>query len=171
MTIHARLAKQAAEEYVRYGKMLTEPRHLPPEMTSQQACYVHILQKPGRKLKASFGYPLPRYQTLAQEIIHNTISALRARAASVIRRPDFGSLVYRVDVVEPLQRISIAAQLNPGVFGLYVRSDQGKTSIILPGRTGIETPDHQIATAFREAAIDPRREAATLYRFEVNSYE
>jgi hypothetical protein len=55
-------------------------------------------------------------------------------------------------------------------YGLYVRSDKNKTALLLPRRPGIDTADDQIATAIREARIDPKNETITMYRFSVVFY-
>lgn len=166
-TMYAKLAKQAAEHFVHTQTRLALPAMVPSELLLQRACYVTILEKPGKMMRGMYGQPLPRESSLAEEIITNTLSALD----SSVRRADLNSLTYIVATVNHLQRISDRSHLDPHQFGLYVRSDYGKQAVILPGRAGIETSDDQIATAFREAGIDPRHEPASMYRFRVTWYE
>ncbi|MBI3255735.1 MAG: AMMECR1 domain-containing protein [Candidatus Andersenbacteria bacterium] len=166
-----KLARAAAEEYVRQQAYLLMPAHLPPDLLRQHACYVTIYENPGRHFRAAFGHPLSKYSTLAEEVIRHTIDAIRHNTAHPLRPIDLPYLVYSVTVLSALERISRPEHLDPETYGLYLRSDRQKTAIILPGRTGIETPQDQIATAYREADIDSRAEVATLYRFNVKAYE
>jgi len=165
--MYAKLARQAAEQYVTTQTRMSLPDVLPADLLLQRACYISILEKPGKIVRGHYGQPLPRATFLAEEIITNTINALDP----MLRRADLPSLEYVVGIVSHLQRISDPSHLNPDQFGLYVRSDTGKSMVMLPQRFGIETANDQIATAFREAGIDPRQEASTLYRFRVTWYE
>lgn len=184
---YAKLAKKAAESYVRNQRILpvvgpaANPAANPPAgpasgpasggLTRQQACYVYLFENPGRKLRAMYGQPLPRYSTLAEEIVSNVTTALTITVHRSLRRPELASIVYTVAVLDPLQLISDAAQLDPRRLGLYVQSDQGKSAVLLPERTGIETPQDQIATALRESGINVRHETARMYRFGVTYYD
>jgi len=166
---YPKLARSTIEYYLKTKAVLPIPHYVGPDLRSQRACYIYILQKTGQQLRGAFGSPLPRHQNLAQEIIINTIAAVNS-CTTPLRRADLPSTIYRVAVVEPMQRISDPAHLNPATFGLYVKSDLGKSALVLPHRTGINTPEAQIATAMREAAINQRQESVTMYRFQVNEY-
>lgn len=117
------------------------------------------------------GHPLPRQPTLAQEIIMNTVAALKILPTRRIRRADLTSLSYSVALLGPLQRVSDPAHLDPARFGLFVKTDRGKSALLLPRRAGVETANDQIATALREAKVDTHREEAVMYRFEVNYFD
>ncbi len=166
-----KLAKDTAEYFVRSNQPPILPASLPSELMSQQACYVSIFENPGRRLRVMHGSALPRQPSLAQEIIANTIHAISHSGPRAIRRVDLPSLSFAVTVLKPLQRISDYSHLNPRDFGLYIRSDQGKSAILLPQRTGIETAQEQIATALRESGINERNETVTMYRFKVAHFE
>lgn len=165
--MYLKLARSAVEHYVATSESLPLPSLVPQELMRQRACYVSLFENPGKRLRSFYGEPLPRQRTLAEEIIMNASRA----AGGYVRRVDLPYLIYTVAVLDPLQRISDAAHLNPQLYGLYVRSEQNKTAVLLPGRVGIETPEDQIATAIREAGIDVRREIPLLYRFKVTYYE
>lgn len=167
MNTYAKLARSAAEEYVLHRTVLVPPDRTSGELATQRACYVSIFENPGRMLRGLYGQPMPQRSSLAQEIIANTLQALRWRP----RRADLPDLHYAVAVISPLQRINDPTHLNPQQYGLYVRSERGQSAVILPGRVGIETADDQIATAIREAGIDVRHNPALLYRFRVAWHE
>lgn len=166
-----KLARSAAEQYVRHRSFPTLPTTLPPDIMYQRACYVTIFENPGHHLRSQYGHPLPRHTTLAEEVIMNTIAAIDQSTQRPFRPVDLSYLGYAVLVLGSLERISRPEHLNPVRWGLYLRSDRNKNALILPGRVGIETPDDQIATAFRESQINPREEATTMYRFAVTAYE
>lgn len=169
--MYVKLARAAAEHYVRAGELLPLPNTLPAEMLRQRACYVTVFEKPGRHVRSLFGRPLPQQPMLAQEIVVNTIEAITQSRQRLIRRADLSSLLYSVAVLGPLQRVSHVEHLHPDHFGLYLESDRGKSALLLPQRAGVETAADQVATAMREAGIDGRAEAVTMYRFEVTYFD
>ncbi len=160
---------QAAEHYVRTGTYLQIPGPLPQELLLQKACFVSIIEQPGHHVRGAFGMPLPRFSSLAQEIIANTVEAI-VRQNIRMRPVDASAYQYIVGVLGPLERITSREHLLPMQYGLYVRSDKNKTALLLPRRPGIDTADDQIATAIREARIDPKNETITMYRFSVVFY-
>lgn len=165
-----KLAATTAETLIRHGQIIAPPEHLGPLLATQSACYVTILENPGRMFRAQYGTTMPRKNTLAEEIINNTVLAVES-AYNPLRPIDVGYLMYRIAVLSAMERISQPEHITPGVHGLLIRSDKGKSAVILPGRVGIDTADEQIATAYREAGINARSEFATLYRFNVVTYE
>lgn len=165
-----KLAKAAAEEFVRHQSVVALPTALPAELTVQRACYVSLYGKPGRRLLAMYGEPLPRHTTVAEEIIAHTIVALTRRRGAV-SRGDLPSVAYAVAVLGPPQRVPGAEHLNPARYALYLTSDRGAATVLLPQRAGVETAEDQVATAIREAGVNPHREAITLYRIEVVYYD
>lgn len=167
MTNPTKLARLTTETYLLHGTAPVVPAHVAPELLQQRACYVTILENPGRIIRGMSGSPLPTHATLAEEIIKHTLSALHAP----LRRADLPNLLFTVGVISHLQRISDASHLDPQQFGLYVRNEQGRAAVIMPQRLGVETGDDQIATALREANINPRQQSPTLYRFRVAWYE
>jgi MEMO1 family protein len=118
-----------------------------------------------------FGRPLPHRATLAQEIMHNTVEAIHAHSTGVFRPVDLSYLSYGVAVLGPLERITSLNHLNPEHYGMYIRSDRGRSGVILPQRTGVDTPEEQLATVLRESGIRSQDEAITMYRFQVVYYE
>lgn len=170
MSMYAKLAKSAAEHFVRTNETFPLPLALGDELRRQRACYVSIWENPGRYLRGMAGEALPRQANLAEEIIMNTITALTSQSHRRVRQADLAYLSYTVALLGPLQRISDSEHLDPARFGLFVKSPRGKSALLLPHRTGVETANDQIATALREAGIDARNEEVTMYRFEVTHF-
>lgn len=171
MDIHTKLARNITEHFVRTQSVPAFAHQLPNELNRQRACYVYLYQKPGQRLRAMYGQPLPRYTTLADEIINNTIKAISSSSYTAIRRSELPSLFYSVAVLESIQRISDISHLDPAIYGLYIISDREKSAILLPGRLGIDTPQEQYATAIRESGIQDGHETVSMYKFGVNYYE
>lgn len=166
-----KLAKDTTEYFIRSNQAPVLPGSLPADLIPQRACYIFIFENPGRRLRAMHGSPLPRQPSLAQEIITNTIYAISHSSSRAIRRVDLPSLSFAIAALNSLQRISDHSHLDPHDFGLYIRSDQGKSTVLLPQRAGIETAQEQIATALRESGINEHNEAVTMYRFRVTYFE
>lgn len=167
---YTRLAAAAARHYVHERDVLPVPAYLSSELARQQACYVTLYEDPGKRYRTMYGTPLPTTPSLAQEIISNTVLALRHEVGRNVRQADLNDLYFEVALLGPLERIGGPEHLDPKRFGVYVRSDRGKSSVVLPHRVGVETAQEQFATALRESAIDIRQEAATFYRFTVTYY-
>ncbi len=167
--IYSKIAQQAAEHYARTGTYMPVPNTLTKDLLVQKACFVSVIEQPGSRVRGAFGTPLPHCTSLAQEIIENTVEAI-VRHNVRMRAIDAMHYGYVVAVLGPIERISNKEHLKPRLFGLYLRSDKNKMALLLPGRPGIDTPDEQIATAIREAGVDSRSEAITMYRFPVTSY-
>lgn len=167
--IYSKLAKQAAEHYARTGTYMPVPNTLTRDLLVQKACFVSVVEQPGSRIRGSFGTPLPHCASLAKEIIENTVEAI-VRHNVRMRAIDAMNYGYVVAVLGPIERITNKEHLKPHSFGLYLRTDKNKMALLLPGRPGIDTPEEQIATAIREAGVDSRNEAITMYRFPVVSY-
>lgn len=171
MDIRTKLAKNITEHYIRTQNIPEFAHQLPEELRTQRACYVYLYQKPGQRLRAMYGQPLPRCTTLADEIAINTIKAIDSSSYATISRADLTSLFYSVAVLETIQRISDLSHLDPSMYGLYIISDREKSALLLPGRLGIDTPQEQYATAIRESGIQDKHETVSMYKFGVNYYE
>lgn len=166
-----RVARQAAEEYIKTGQASPPPTGISGVLAEQKACFVSILENPGRNFRSMHGTALPRHSNVGQEIVANTLAAIDSSPGSRLRPPDLSYLSYVVAILGPLERITSQHHLDPSRLGLYVRSDQGRTGLLLPGRTGIDSPADQIATIMRESNINVRQEATTMYRFTVEYHE
>ena len=134
-----KLAQQEAEEYVRAGIRITIPPSLPAELSLQRACYVYIYERPGRRLRAMHGGPLPKFPSLAQEVVRHVIDAIQLQQTSPVGLLDLKNLSYCVAVLGPLQRITVHEHLDPNNYGLYIKSDQDRSAAVLPQRTGVNT--------------------------------
>ncbi len=167
---YTQLAQKTANHYIKKGEILCLPSSSNTDFLPQKACYVSIFDKPGKRLRAYYGTILPRQPSLAEEIIVNTIYALKNNRGRKVSQADLSSISFSVSLVGNLQRISSLLQLDPQNYGIFVSSEKSKSAILLPCRLGITTPQDQLATALREAKIKEYQESYTIYRFDVENY-
>jgi AmmeMemoRadiSam system protein A len=119
------------------------------------------------ELRGCMGELAARYDDLVQETMD------RARVAA-FRDPRFPPLTveelprctFEVTVLEPLEEVGGAADLDPAVFGVEVTDAAGRSAVLLPGIEGIETAVQQLALVRRKAGI-PADEPVRVRRFRV----
>jgi AmmeMemoRadiSam system protein A len=161
------LAKDAVEEYVRFGRVTPVPSPLPPEFMTRAGVFV-CLKKLGQ-LRGCIGTIEPTKPNLAAEIIHNAISAAvsdpRFDPVTVEELP---YLQYTVDILSAPQRVTSLDELDPKQYGVIVESGF-KRGLLLPDLEGVDTVEDQIGIAMRKAGIRDG-EPITLYRFQVTRH-
>ncbi len=164
---YVKLARQAIELYVTYSRILPHPKGLPPELAVRAACFVS-LKKHGL-LRGCIGTIEPTQPTLAEEIIHNAISAAtRDPRFPPVTPPELPDLSLSVDVLQPPERIEALEQLDPRRYGAIVQSGSQR-GLLLPDLEGVDTPETQVMICMEKAGI-PFDEMVELYRFEVKRY-
>ena len=160
-----RLAGQTIEEYVLHHRMPALPKDLPRELTDSRAGAFVSIHKQGR-LRGCIGTILPTRRNLAEEIIHNAVSAASADPRFDPIRPDeLKWLEIHVDVLGVPEAIDSEEQLDVRKYGVIV-SRGSRRGLLLPDLDGVDTVEQQIAIARRKAGISPD-EKVTLQRFEV----
>lgn len=161
------LAKKTLELYVTQRKTPDiESLSLPKEMLEQSAGVFVSIKTKGDRLRGCIGTINPYYENIAEEIVHNAISAgTRDPRFPPVREHELADLVYSVDVLMEAIRIDSIDQLDVKRYGVIVRSGD-RTGLLLPNLDGVNTPEEQVSIALSKAGIDPRKEY-TLERFEV----
>ncbi|MBR3675157.1 MAG: AMMECR1 domain-containing protein, partial [Bacilli bacterium] len=111
----------------------------------------------------------PLKANLGQEIAHNAVSAATCDDRfNPIKKEELPYLKIIVDVLtNPIPILSII-DLDVTKYGIIVENGDRK-GVVLPGLSGVETPDDQIKVAKRKAGIEEDEEI-TLYRFEVKRH-
>lgn len=164
------LARNAVEAYVLSGQFIEPP---PSPETSPLArpfaCFVCI-KTAGHELRGCVGTVEPEHDTLAEEVIANSVKAAthdpRFRPVSGDELP---SLTYSVDVLGSLEPARFE-DLNPAAFGVVVTDRSGsRRGLLLPDIESIETADQQVGVAARKAGIKPG-EPLRLYRFRTRRF-
>lgn len=163
-----RLAREAAELYVREGKTLTEVPELPAELPQQAGVFVSVYHQ--GNLRGCIGTFVPTQPTLAQEVVFNAIQAVsndpRFNPVTVEELPE---LVYSVDVLKEPREVEDLSTHDPKVHGIIVAKGD-RRGLLLPDLPGVETTEQQLAIAKRKAGIGPDEKDVHLAEFEVIRY-
>ena len=167
---YVRLARMSIEHFVRTHSFASLPSDLPQELIEKRAGAFVSIKKYG-KLRGCIGTFLPAQKTLAEEIFYNAVSAAAHDGRfEPIEEHELNRLVYSVDVLSMPEPIESAAQLNPKIYGVIVKSlTDNRRGLLLPDLAGIDTAEDQIAIAREKARIQPK-EAIVLARFTVERH-
>ncbi|NLJ41245.1 MAG: AmmeMemoRadiSam system protein A [Clostridiales bacterium] len=162
---YVRLARQSLEEYILYGTTFDSWDTLPEAMIKEQAGTFVTIKLDGR-LRGCIGTIEPTRKNIAQEIIHNAISAGSKDPRFLpVREEELSNLVYSVDILKAPEAIESINQLDVKRYGVIVRKDT-KTGLLLPNLDGVNTPAEQVQIALEKAGIN-KGEPYTMERFEV----
>ena len=159
------LAWQSVENYVRDRRIIGVPGDLPTELTHSRAGAFVSIHKHGQ-LRGCIGTIQPAYDSLAEEIIHNAVSAaVRDPRFEPIRPDELPWLEINVDVLGTPEDISSPDALDVKRYGVIVSSGH-RRGLLLPDLEGVDTVEQQVSIARRKAGIGAN-EKADLQRFEV----
>lgn len=162
---YVRLARKTIESYIRTGDLISLPEKLPREMYRQRAGVFVSIKKEGR-LRGCIGTLQATQPSVAEEILHNAISAsVNDPRFSPIEPEELDRLTISVDVLGEMEKIESQDQLDVKRYGVVVTSGH-KRGLLLPNLEGVDTIEDQIAIAKRKAGIG-REESVQLERFEV----
>lgn len=160
-----RLAWQSVENWVLKRRVLPVPEGLPGELTDGRAGAFVSIHKQGR-LRGCIGTIAPTRDSLAEEIIHNAISACaRDPRFDPVRPDELKWLEINVDVLGEPEDIESEAQLDVKRYGVIVTNGH-RRGLLLPDLDGVDTVRQQVDIARQKAGISPR-EKVSLQRFEV----
>lgn len=158
------LAREAAEEYVRFGRMKISPVPLPVELQEKAGAFV-CLKKHGQ-LRGCIGTIAATEENLGREIIRNAVhAAVEDPRFEPVAEEELDDLVYSVDVLGAAERIDGLDQLDPTKYGVIVESGY-KRGLLLPDLDGVDTVEMQVSIALRKAGIQSG-EPVALSRFQV----
>lgn len=161
-----RLAKDAVETFVRFGRVI-EPVDVPPEFQRPAGAFVSI--KRGGTLRGCIGTIEPVQDSLAREVVHNAIdSATRDPRFLPVEPEELDELSYSVDVLSPPEPVSGPEELDHKRYGLIVRNGP-RRGLLLPDIEGVNSVEEQIAIAKAKAGIQPD-EPVEYFRFTVQRF-
>jgi AmmeMemoRadiSam system protein A len=163
-----KLAKDTVDLYIRESRVYqVREEDLTPEMKEQAGVFVSL--KIRGILRGCIGTFQPNEGDVAHEVVRNAISAATSdpRFQSV-RVEELDTLEYSVDVLTPPERVKDSRELDPGRYGVIVRSG-GRRGLLLPDLEGVDTVEYQISIAMQKAGIPPGT-PVELSRFEVKRY-
>jgi AmmeMemoRadiSam system protein A len=165
-----KLARATIEAYVRDGRTIDPPQALTPQMQGRAGAFVSLHDRRG-DLRGCIGTIEPREPNLAQEVIHNAISAAISDPRFPPVRPDeLDDLSIKVDVLTEPELVGGPEELDPRRYGVIVQSAQDyRRGLLLPDLEGVDTVEEQIRICRLKAGIGPS-EPIELSRFEVRRY-
>jgi len=164
------LARRAVEHYVRDGDLV--PPELPAAAAGRGRAGVFVsLHSPDGSLRGCLGTFLPTRPTLAEEVVGNAVAAAsRDPRFRPVESGEVEQLQVSVDVLEPPEEVDGVEDLDPRVYGLIVRTGDGRQALLLPDLEGVDTTEQQVAVACRKGGIDPTRDLFRLFRFRVTRH-
>ena len=160
-----RLARVSLESYVRQRQVIPVPEGLPAELTQRRAGAFVSIHKHGQ-LRGCIGTIAPTRESLAEEIIHNAISAsTRDPRFYPVTPEELDDLEINVDVLGEPEEIQSESELDVKRYGVIVTSGL-RRGLLLPDLEGVDTTAQQVAIARQKAGIGAK-EPVKLQRFEV----
>jgi len=161
------LARRSIVAYVERSTIISQPDDLTEEMRSRAGTFVSLHK--GGHLRGCIGTIEPTRSNVAEEVIHNAISAATGDPRFPPVTPDeLVALEISVDVLTEPEPISSMEELDPRVYGVIVESGR-RRGLLLPDLEGVDSAQQQVDIALRKAWIDPD-EAYKMYRFRVVRY-
>lgn len=185
MDRYVKLARQTIEFYLMEKKITEQPQDLPSEMVKNRAgVFVSVHKnngaapprrgepRQGRDLRGCIGTILPTRENIAQEIIHNAISAAYHDPRFwPIQKNELKDIEISVDVLSNPEPIDTTEQLNVKKYGVIVKATDGRQGLLLPDIEGIDSVDEQISIACQKAGIDLNDDKIQIYRFSVERHK
>lgn len=163
--VFVKLARLSLETYVKTGIAAKRPADLPDEMLKMKAGVFVSLKKYGQ-LRGCIGTIEPAYDSVADEIMHNAVSAGTGDPRfSPVSKSELDDLSYSVDVLSKPEPVETIGELDAKRYGVIVMSGQ-RRGLLLPNLEEVDTPVQQVEIAMQKAGIR-KGENISLKRFEV----
>jgi AmmeMemoRadiSam system protein A len=187
MNPYVSLAKQAVENYVKEGKVISSPEDLSEEALIRKTGTFVTIMKDG-SLRGCIGTYLPTKENIAEEIIANAIAAATEDYRfGPVREEELPQLSYMVYILGEPELVKNIKELDPKKFGIIIKTTPitsldsndvvfnghfvAKTGLLLPDLEGIETAEEQISIACQKGRIDPQKEGLIIYKFTVEKHQ
>jgi AmmeMemoRadiSam system protein A len=186
MNPYINLAKEAVENYIKEGKIISPADNLPEELLNRKSGTFVTIEEKG-ELRGCIGTYLPTRVNIAEEIIRNAVAAATEdyRFGQIKKEelPELSYTVYILSYPEPVKDIK---ELDPKNFGIIVKTapftypNQDvvfdghvpfKSGLLLPDLPGVDNVEKQFLIACQKGGIDPAKEKVFIYRFTVEKYE
>ncbi len=163
-----KLAKESVEQFINNKKIIDKQDVSGPEMEEKAGVFICLKMK--GELRGCIGTFQPAWDSLADEIIHNAISAATQDPRfSPVDSSELEKLEYTVDVLSEPEQVKSKKDLDHKKYGVIVKSGARK-GLLLPDIEGVNTVDEQISIASTKAGIY-LDEQIDLFRFEVKRYK
>ncbi len=179
------LARLAIEKFIKEGEVIPSPENLPKEFLERKAGTFVTIEKNG-ELRGCIGTYLPLRENIAEEIIHNAISAATEDYRfGPIKKEELLYLSYTVYILNEPELVKDLKELDPKKYGIIVKTvpitPSGdvvfnghlapKSGLLLPDLEGVDTIEKQLLITCQKGGIDPTQEKILIYKFTVEKYQ
>jgi len=171
MNAYVKLAKDTVEAYVKTGKIPPLPKNISKKFLTEKAgVFVSIYN--GEDLRGCIGTYLPTEPNVAEEIIGNAVAAATSDYRfSPITQKELPKLSYSVYILEKPHEIKSLDELDPKKYGILIKSETGKSGLLLPDLPGIKTVEEQLAAVCQKCGVRLGSEKIIISRFKAKKYE
>ena len=172
--IYTRLARLNLNYYFNNGRLLTMDELINSNcddisklLNDKKGVFVSL--KINGDLRGCIGTTEPTTNSIAEEIINNSISAaLNDPRFSPLRKEELMDIDISVDLLYPPEETTFE-ELDPKKYGVIVSCGH-RRGLLLPNLEGIDTADKQVAIAMEKGGIMPN-ENYSLERFKVERFK
>ena len=172
--IYTRLARLNLNYYFNNGKLLTVDELINSNyddisklLNDKKGVFVSL--KINGDLRGCIGTTEPTTNSIAEEIINNSISAaLNDPRFSPLRKEELMDIDISVDLLYPPEKTTFE-ELDSKKYGVIVSCGH-RRGLLLPNLEGIDTADKQVAIAMEKGSIMPN-ENYSLERFKVERFK
>ncbi|MEK6288877.1 MAG: AmmeMemoRadiSam system protein A [Acidobacteriota bacterium] len=164
------LARMAIETFVSYGTVIEPPVDPCGVLATRAGAFVTLRSSEGQ-LRGCIGTIEPAHSNVAEEIVHNAISAAtRDPRFPPISTTELSHLRYGVDVLSTPEPARGPDDLDHLVYGVIIETLDGlRRGLLLPRIHGIDSVEEQWLAVHSKAGIRPgtpvRTERFSITRF------
>lgn len=171
MNVYVKLAKETVETYVKTGKIPPLPKNISKKLLTEKAgVFVSIYN--GEELRGCIGTFLPTEPNVAEEIIGNAIAAaIRDYRFGPITAKELPKLTYSIYILEEPRQIKSFGELNPKEYGILIKSETGKSGLLLPDLPGIKTVEEQLAAVCHKCGVRLSEEKVIVCKFKAKKHK
>lgn len=172
--VYTRLARLNLNYYFNNGRLLTVDELINSNyddisklLNDKKGVFVSL--KINGDLRGCIGTTEPTTNSIAEEIINNSISAaLNDPRFSPLRKEELMDIDISVDLLYPPEKTTFE-ELDSKKYGVIVSCGH-RRGLLLPNLEGIDTADKQVAIAMEKGGIMPN-ENYSLERFKVERFK
>lgn len=162
-------ARQSVEDHFN-GVMSDHGFTTDERLRQRRGVFVTLRTRDGR-LRGCRGTIQPQHGNLLEEVRAVAVSsAFKDTRFDPVRAEELPDLLFEVSVLSPPEDVSTTLELNPFVYGVIVRTEDGRRGVMLPNVEGLDTVEKQLDATRRKAFIQPG-EAVMLQRFRVDKFQ
>lgn len=163
------VARVAVEDHLRGGSR-TMGLAAQGYLAHRNGVFVTIRTKQSR-LRGCRGTIHPQQANLIEETRAVALSsAFQDERFERVQAEELPNLVFEVSVLHPAEPAASLKDLDPALYGIIVRAEDGRQALMLPGVEGLNTPRQQWEATCRKASIHPE-EPVQIQRFRVDKFK